>query len=147
MGATISACVRPSVSDDKHDDKCDANPILVIWDIENVRLPLPPISPSSVIEAVRKAAVAPFTRGNVKITCCVSPMSLRAMEKRCPTFVRDAVPMMDLRIACDARAPKLGADYVLQREMTAFMQTAPRGARIVLITGDADFLGPVPVEK
>jgi hypothetical protein len=67
------------------------------------------------------------------------------MEKTWPGFLSDAVPLMDVRTGCATR-PKLGADFVLKRELSAFIDRYARVAntcRIVLLTGDADFLEPV----
>ena len=117
---------------------------LVVWDIENVRLPRN-MSTAAVISEVKRAFV--FSAGFVEHAsiCCMTPVSLHAMTKQSSAFVHEAVPLMDIRIASHSR-PKLGADFVLRRELGLFMDRFSASAatcRIVLLTGDVDFLEPV----
>jgi hypothetical protein len=118
------------------------NPAIVVWDIENVRLPLPPLSTTSAIQAVKRAF---DIDGDSMMVCAVTQSSLRAMEKTWPSFLREMVPLMDVRLGCASR-PKLGADFVLRRELSAFMDrnaAVANKSRIVLLTGDGDYLEPV----
>ncbi len=115
-----------------------------MWDIENVRLPRN-MSAAAVIAEVKRAFVHSAGFREHAAVCCVTPASLRAMAKQSPAFVHEAVPLIDVRLASHSR-PKLGADFVLRRELGAFMDRFAASAascRIVLLTGDADFLEPV----
>ena len=117
---------------------------ILVWDIENVRLPLN-MSVASVVAEVKRAFVFAAGFSEHASVCCLTPLSLRAMAKLSPGFVHEAVPLMDIRLASDSRA-KLGADFVLRRELGTFMDrfaSSASSCRIVLLTGDADFLEPV----
>ena len=121
-----------------------ARAALVVWDIENVRLPRN-LSAAAVIAEVKRAFVFSAGFREHAAVCCVTPASLRAIAKQSPAFVHEAVPLMDVRLASHTR-PKLGADFVLRRELGDFMDRYAASAaacRIVLLTGDADFLEPV----
>lgn len=124
---------------------------IVIWDIENVRLPTS-LPPGAVFEALRRR-FGVGVDGPVRIVCCVTPRSLPVIERRCPAFLASAVPaQVEVRVASATRQ-KLGADFVLKTEMAEFMQLhassclrideAEAAPRIVLMTGDADFLEPM----
>lgn len=116
--------------------------IIVIWDIENVRIPHS-MCPGTVIDMVRRKFVSTFA--SARVVCCVTSCSLRAIERALPTFTRDAVPRMEVRVAA-GYCPKLGADYVLRTAMAEFMElhaASAHSACIVLLTGDADFIEPL----
>ena len=115
-----------------------------MWDIENVRLPSN-MSVTSVIHAVKRAFVTSAGFSEHASVCCVTPVSLRAMIRHRAGFVHETVPLMDIRVASESRS-KLGADFVLRRELGKFMDGFAKRAtscRIVLLTGDVDFLEPV----
>ena len=74
------------------------------------------------------------------------------MLKTNPTSMDDLVLSVQVRVASD-RKPKLSSDFVLKQEMERFMddhidearianKTNKNRPRIVLITGDADFVEP-----
>ena len=124
--------------------------ICVVWDIENVAPPLPPASMLKTLLALAESkseSKSESTSNNKtppSIVCCVTALSLRRIEKDFPEFMRDVVTMMDVRIA--SLVPKRGADYVLNLEIMRFCtRDIARRKRLVLLTGDADFLGPVQV--
>ena len=125
-------------------DACNACKTCVIWDIENVRPPLPPAPLLKTLSALSQLASSTQSR-RIPIVCCVTTLSLRRIEKELPTFMRDAVTLMDVRIA--SLVPKRGADYVLNLEILRLCSHGGTDTkkRIVLLTGDADFLGPVQV--
>lgn len=136
----------PSATDTADEDE-ERSPAIVIWDIENVRLPLPPLSTTSTIQAVKRTFIADkgHDLSDAMMVCALTETSLRAMERTWPSFLREMVPLMDVRLGCASR-PKLGADFVLRRELSAFMDRYTRVAsrsRIVLLTGDVDYLEPV----
>lgn len=119
---------------------------IILWDIENVRLPMPPgPTPAAVLMALKQRFV--FSAGFVehKTVCCVTRTSLHAIERSWPRFAGDVVPHMDVCIGSHTTT-KFAADYVLCRELSSFMreQAAHAGrCRIVLLTGDADFTEPI----
>ena len=118
---------------------------IVIWDIENVRLPAAPIKPGDVVRAIKQTFATDAGFPMPSMVCCVTPCSLRAMERKWPAFVHDVVADMDIRVASKSR-PKLGSDYVLKRVFTDFIDAhaeCAHDARVILITGDADFIEPV----
>lgn len=115
---------------------------VLIWDLENVRLP-DGVDPGIVVQAVKRRFMDRSFFAERRSLACVTPSSLHAMLARCPGLVDALVPFVDLALA-SPRNPKRGADYVLCRELAAFLDSRPpRGSRIVLLTGDGDFLGPV----
>jgi hypothetical protein len=113
----------------------------VVWDIENVRLPTNSLSPSAVVAAIRKEFLVGYDC--VSFVCCVTPRSLAAIEKQNSAFLKEMVPLVDIRVA-SARSSKLGADFVLKKVLSDFVEkhscAAKKPHRIVLLTGDADFL-------
>ena len=98
------------------------------------------MSAALVIAEVKRAFVFSAGYSEHASVCCVTPASLRAISKRIPGFLHDAVPLLDVRLASHS---KLGADFVLRRALGKFMDHTSVGRRIVLLTGDADFLEPV----
>ena len=124
---------------------------MVVWDIENVR---PPplikrnrrghaLTPAAVLQEVKRAFVTDAGYAEHAAVCCLTSVSLQDMERTYPSFVQDLVLAMDVRVG-SRKCPKLAADFVLKREMARFVHRhAGQEARIVLLTGDADFLEPV----
>ena len=104
---------------------------IILWDIENVRLPMPPgPTPAAVLMALKQRFV--FSAGFVehKTVCCVTRTSLHAIERSWPRFAGDVVPHMDVCIGSHTTT-KFAADYVLCRELSSFMreQAAHAGVR------------------
>ena len=114
---------------------------ILIWDIENVRLP-DNIDPGKVIMALKDKLMHPSTTSQHRSVACLTQRSLKAIQYKHHDFIDSVIAHMDVSIASHV-SPKKNADYVLCREMSAFMDTHPRGSKIVLLTGDADFLEPV----
>ena len=129
---------------------------LVVWDIENVRPPLSTPSPMhppgvTLIDSyyhVRRELVgrAGYDEQTTRAICCVTPVSLKAMHKLRADWVDVLVPEVTVFLASSHR-PKRSADFVLRREMSTFTsEVVAQGkgirARIVLMTGDEDFLEP-----
>ena len=125
---------------------------LVVWDIENVRALSPRHPPGvTLIDSyrhVRRELIgkAGYEEQTTRAICCVTPVSLKAMLKLNPNWVDILVPEVSVFLASYSR-PKCSADFVLRREMTTFTSNVVaqgKGvrARIVLMTGDEDFLEP-----
>jgi hypothetical protein len=116
---------------------------LLVWDIENIRLPKE-ITPLNVLFAIKQRFIKDSGYTEHKSICCVTHVSLRAIEKQWPAFLSDVVPHMDVELA-PARRAKCDADYVLRREMSRFCHAFASSAKkkIVLLTGDADFVEPI----
>lgn len=139
-----SSCWSKTAAGSSAAEQDNKRPVaLIVWDIENTRLPHE-VAPLAVLRALKRRFVQDAGFLEHKTVCCVTPFSLRAIQARWPTFLADLVPHMDVALA-PVRQPKCSADYVLAREISAFCRSVPRssGARLVLLTGDADFLGPV----
>jgi hypothetical protein len=131
---------------------------LILWDIENVRPP-PGVSAAAAARLLKERFVRSCGFAERRTVCCLTPRSLREIEARSPLFVDDATPEMSIVLASHRR-PKLSADYALKRELSLFLEeeqelaqaaatkarkkTGASGrSRVVLVTGDADFLEPV----
>ena len=77
-----------------------------------------------------------------RATACITRVSLKAIEKKHPDFVDQMVPYIDITLASSYK--KTNADYVLAREISTFLDSRPiPGSRLILLTGDGDFLGSV----
>ena len=124
---------------------------LVVWDIENVRAPLAldaGMTTLDVLGHVRNGMVAGAGFEELRAVCCVTPASLRAMHVQSPRWLDRVVPELTVLVASCHQ--KRGADYVLKRELSRFIQDevlkrddkrrGARRARVVLLTGDCDFL-------
>lgn len=139
MGASISACIHPTSESHR--------PALVLWDIENVRAPLAASSSMTMGDALRHIRQrlvydAGFTEH--RAVCCVTPGSLKAMHAQSSKWLEAAVPEMTVMLAAQFH-PKRGADVVLKQELSRFTRehwARARHTRIVLLTGDEDFLEP-----
>ena len=135
-------------------EEAAAAPTLVVWDIENVRAPFAPDAGMTTLDAlghVRSRLVAGAGFDELRAVCCVTPASLRAMHAQSPRWLDGVVPELMVLVA-SCQHQKRGADYVLKREMARFVhdealkRVEKRGsqrARVVLLTGDCDFLEPV----
>jgi hypothetical protein len=123
------------------------NQALLVWDIENIRLPKE-IAPLDVLLAIKQRFIDESGYTEHRSICCVTHLSLRAIEKQWPAFLSDVVPHMDVALAPAHRA-KCDADYVLRKEMSRFCHTFASSARkmIVLLTGDADFIEPIQAAR
>ena len=110
------------------------SPALLIWDIENVRLPnnLAPGVVTTMLKsefAVRDAVTA------------ITPRSLFMIKQNHPSFIDVMVPHCDLMLA--SHKSKRSADYVLIHKIGEYIVKARGNGKIVLLTGDSDFLEPV----
>ena len=114
---------------------------ILIWDIENVRLPNN-VNPEKVIKVLKQAFMDPTMTRPRKTVTCLTQKSLKAIQFTHPDFIDNVIDHMDVSMASSSNHSK-NADYVLCREFQSFIDTYPRGSKIVLLSGDADFLEPV----
>ena len=139
-----------------YDDRPSA---LLVWDMENVRLPDNPDSPQKddvvwsktpcpsinmghLISQIKQGYMDPLFYKEWRATACITRVSLKAIEKKHPDFVDQMVPYIDITLASSYK--KTNADYVLAREISTFLDSRPiPGSRLILLTGDGDFLGSV----
>ena len=142
MGCVTSTPKSSQYDDGIHSSSCET---LFLWDIENVRTPVENhvLPPAHLVRCIKDR----FVRGQGCVehrsVCSVTPASLHAIERACPTFVDQVTPELTVVLA-SYRQPKIGADYALQRELSIFLERpTPHKKRVVLVTGDADFLEPV----
>ncbi|KAG2486485.1 hypothetical protein HYH03_014789 [Edaphochlamys debaryana] len=128
------------------------NLCVIIWDIENVRLPLPTspaLSPRHVIRYLKKHFIYGPGRTEYRTVAAVTERSLARIRRDHPGFVEQVVPDLTLLMASAVHA-KRNADVVLKKELHQFVlehahtaRACPGQLTIVLISGDEDFLEPV----
>ncbi|PNH11776.1 hypothetical protein TSOC_001388 [Tetrabaena socialis] len=125
---------------------------LIVWDIENVRLPLntaPGLSPKHVVRYLKKHFIYAPCRTEYRTVAAVTERSLNRIRRDHPSFVEQVIPDLTLLMA-SAQHAKRNADVVLKKELHMFCMEHAHTARcnpgqltIVLISGDEDFLEPV----
>jgi len=118
---------------------------LFVWDMENVRLPdaSDTLSISDLVSNLKNGFMDPKYYKEWRTTACITRTSLKAIEKRHPDFIDQMVPYIDITLASSFK--KVNADYVLKRELSTFLDShaASPHSRIILLSGDGDFLGCV----
>ncbi|GFR47954.1 hypothetical protein Agub_g9758 [Astrephomene gubernaculifera] len=128
--------------------------VLIVWDLENVRLPhstAEGLSPGDVIGYIKNHYINQFDppRCEYRTLGAITPASLHQIEAIHPDFVTEAVSQMTLILA-SKRDKKLDVDVMLKKEINRFVRDHGHQARahpwrhtIVLIAGDKDYLEPL----
>ncbi|KAG2433865.1 hypothetical protein HXX76_008219 [Chlamydomonas incerta] len=125
------------------------NLVLIVWDIENVRLPLstaPGLTPKNVVRYLKKHFIYGPGRTEFRTVAALTERSLGRIRRDHPSFVEQVVPDLTLLLA-SAVHQKRNADVVLKKELHHFVtehahlaRSCPGQLSIVLISGDEDFL-------
>ncbi|KAG2446472.1 hypothetical protein HYH02_008463 [Chlamydomonas schloesseri] len=128
------------------------NLVLIVWDIENVRLPLctaPGLTPKNVVRYLKKHFIYGPGRTEFRTVAALTERSLGRIRRDHPAFVEQVVPDLTLLLA-SAVHQKRNADVVLKKELHQFVtehahlaRSCPGQLSIVLISGDEDFLEAV----
>ncbi|KXZ53257.1 hypothetical protein GPECTOR_7g1151 [Gonium pectorale] len=152
-GAALpSGLARPSVAASAAPPGDGRQLVLIVWDIENVRLPLntaPGLSPRHVVQYLKKHFIFGHGRTEYRTVAAVTERSLAAIRRNHPDFVEQVVPDLTLLLA-SAQHAKRNADVALKKELHHFTtelahiaRSCPGQLSIVLISGDEDFLEAV----
>ena len=126
---------------------------LVIWDIENMKPPLPGPGSEHHLKAgdimchVRKKLVTGAGYIEYKTLCCMTPISMRLLGGSNHLGFIDSLVGAGTVMLASTFSPKRGSDSVLLKEIQTFIaenaskaRADPRNApRIVLITSDGDY--------
>ena len=122
-------------------------PAIIVWDIENVLLPHN-IPVDVIVNYLKQRFITSQGFYEYKTVCGITTRSLTYIEGFNRSFLEDALPVMTVLMS-SRNHKKLASDFALSRELSQFthdmldrVKREPMSARIILLTGDCDFLEP-----